>query len=111
MKEGEVMKKKNKKNHFTVFVPKEKQEEFKNYIESIGGHVNGMPNKKDETPQKSFIHKFEDDQPTANWVHDMVSDENYSSGYKILRSCTCSNCGYHSPSEKKVCPKCHSKMV
>ena len=44
------------------------------------------------------------------WIHDKVEDASYVTGYKLLRSCTCSNCGYHISSPKPVCPRCGIKM-
>ncbi|MCR5373592.1 MAG: hypothetical protein K6E41_09040 [Solobacterium sp.] len=40
------------------------------------------------------------------WVHDQAEDPSYLGGFKILPSCTCPNCGYHTNKEKKVCPHC-----
>ncbi|MBQ6591881.1 MAG: hypothetical protein IJH98_03195 [Solobacterium sp.] len=40
------------------------------------------------------------------WVHDQVEDPSYLAGFKILPSCTCPNCGYHTNKEKSVCPHC-----
>ena len=43
------------------------------------------------------------------WIHDEVDDPAYLNGKKYLPSCTCSNCGYHSNREKRVCPQCGLK--
>lgn len=47
---------------------------------------------------------------TAEWIHDREEDPEYISGWKILPSCTCSKCGYHTNREKTICPQCGSKM-
>ncbi len=47
---------------------------------------------------------------TAEWIHDREEAPNYVGGWKILPSCTCSNCGYHTNREKTVCPKCGAIM-
>ena len=47
---------------------------------------------------------------TGEWIHDKEEDPEYVTGWKILPSCTCSKCGYHSNREKSVCPQCGSKM-
>ena len=50
------------------------------------------------------------DKQTATWIHDKIEDLSYFGGWKILPSCTCSKCGYHSNKEKSVCPHCGSNM-
>ena len=59
-------------------------------------------------------YKEQGDQPkelkTGMWIHDKEEDPKYISGYKILPSCTCSRCGYHSNREKVICPQCGTKM-
>ncbi len=47
---------------------------------------------------------------TSKWIHDREEDPKYVGGWKILPSCTCSNCGYHANREKPVCPKCGAIM-
>lgn len=46
----------------------------------------------------------------AHWIHDVVEDTNFVTGYKILPSCKCSECGYHANRPKIVCPVCGAKM-
>ncbi len=45
-----------------------------------------------------------------HWIHDTREDEHSVSGIIYLRSCKCSECGYHANMEKPVCPQCGSKM-
>ena len=40
------------------------------------------------------------------WVHDKEKDPSEPSGYRILPSCTCLNCGYHADEETPECPRC-----
>ncbi len=47
---------------------------------------------------------------TGMWIHDKVEDPEYVTGWKILPSCTCSKCGYHTNREKTICPGCGSFM-
>lgn len=46
----------------------------------------------------------------AEWIHDREPDESYTTGFKILPSCTCPNCGYHTSWEKSICPKCGTRF-
>ena len=57
--------------------------------------------------EKDDLHEESD---AAMWIHDKVEDTGYVGGWKILPSCTCSKCGYHSNREKTVCPQCRSRM-
>lgn len=45
-----------------------------------------------------------------HWIHDVVEDTNYVTGFKVLPSCKCSECGYHANRPKVVCPVCGAKM-
>lgn len=49
--------------------------------------------------------------PLPHWIHDRKEDPSYLKGFVYLRSCTCSECGYHSHTEKPVCEGCGAKMV
>ena len=44
------------------------------------------------------------------WIHDKEEDPSYFSGFKILPTCTCPNCGYHTNKEKPVCPHCGKRF-
>ena len=46
-----------------------------------------------------------------HWIHHTKEDPSYIEGVMYLPACDCSVCGYTSNQEKKVCPKCGSKMV
>jgi uncharacterized OB-fold protein len=46
----------------------------------------------------------------AYWIHDRKEEDSSMTGYLYLPSCKCSNCGYHSTMEKKVCPECGCLM-
>ena len=45
-----------------------------------------------------------------HWIHDVVEDTSYVTGFKVLPSCKCSECGYHANRPKVVCPVCGAKM-
>jgi len=40
------------------------------------------------------------------WIHHAIKSESDISGYRFLPKCDCSNCGYTSTMEKKICPSC-----
>ncbi len=46
----------------------------------------------------------------AYWVHQKKKNEHSVTGYFILPSCICSNCGYFVQSEREKCPKCRAVM-
>ena len=52
----------------------------------------------------------EETEEGPHWIHDVEEDTNYVTGYKILPSCKCSECGYHANRPKTVCPVCGAKM-
>lgn len=66
--------------------------------------IENIKNKNTETIQI----KKEPDKPY--WIHEKRKDSHSVTGYVYKRDCKCSNCGYHSNMEKKICPQCASLM-
>lgn len=66
--------------------------------------IENIKNKNTETIQT----KEETDKPY--WIHEKRKDIRSVTGYVYRRDCKCSNCGYHSNMEKKICPQCGSLM-
>lgn len=46
----------------------------------------------------------------AYWIHERKTSSSSVTGYFILPSCICSNCGNFVPSERERCPKCRAIM-
>ncbi len=76
--------------------------------------INGKPadsvDENTENAEELETGEYDDIEVLPHWIHDTVEDESYVTGYKVLPSCVCSECGYHSNSEKTVCPKCGERM-
>ena len=74
--------------------------------------------KEAETPDDSHLVVEEDGSVPEKrtlqqgiWIHDKRPDPAYVTGYVLLRSCTCSACGFHTTREQAVCPGCGAEMV
>ncbi len=59
---------------------------------------------KNQTAMEALRNSF------PHWIHHTVEDPNYVGGVKYLPTCDCSECGYTSNTEHKVCPHCGAKM-
>ena len=46
----------------------------------------------------------------AYWIHQKVNNASSVTGYFILPSCICSNCGNYVTSERDRCTKCRAIM-
>ncbi len=46
----------------------------------------------------------------ASWIHQKVNNDSSVTGYFILPTCICSNCGFFVQSERERCPKCRAIM-
>ena len=46
----------------------------------------------------------------AYWIHDEIEYPESVTGKLVLPSCKCSNCGYSTGMEKKICPRCKCEM-
>ena len=64
----------------------------------------------DEQNQDVMNKDYNTEEEQPHWIHDQEENDMYFGGIKILPSCTCSVCGYHTNREKTVCPKCGTHM-
>ena len=70
----------------------------------------GVQKESEEEDSPTFTDKA-DDAPVGVWIHDQIDDPSYIKGYKTIRACTCSICGYHAHGEMPICYSCGSRMV
>lgn len=69
-------------------------------------------NQKNKSVTPNDIMRFPSVKPERNgrWIHERVNSEYSVTGYFILRSCECSECGAICEQESNFCPNCGADM-